>query len=143
MNPTQISELKAFIFSLSQLDAPLPENVQIKIKQIDIPSEIHKLHDIASNYPPLANMYKQVLGILDDKAEYRSKGMSAIPQYQPDKRNLDVNNDLVKIEKKLIEFEEKVDDNNLITICSQITQALNSVETAKFIIENSLLNLGS
>jgi len=49
----------------------------------------------------------------------------------------------VEIEKKLIEFEEKVDDNNLITICSQITQALNSVETAKFVIENSLLNLGS
>ncbi len=143
MNPTQISELKAFIFSLSRLDAPLPENIQIKIKQIDIPSEIHKLHEIAISYHPLANIYKQVLGILGNKAEYRSKGMLAIPQYQPDKINIDVNNDLVEIEKRLIEFEEKVDDNNLIIISSQITQALNSVETVKFLIENSFLNLGS
>jgi len=113
MNPTQTSELKAFVFSLSQLDASLPNDVQTKINQVNIPVDVDKLHDIAISYSPLASTYKKVLKLLDDMAEYRSKG--DIPQYNPDKRNSDIDNDLVKIEAELVDFGEIVNDNKKLT----------------------------
>jgi hypothetical protein len=137
MNPIQISELKAFIFSLSQLDEPLPSNIQTKINQVNIPLDIDNFYDIAVSYPPLSTIYKQVLDLLDKRAEYRSKGLSDIPQYQPEKRNTDIDNDLVEIDKKLIEFEEVVDDNNKLTkLAVKMTMALNSVEVVKSVILN-------
>ncbi len=53
IKPLEALELKAFILGLSQLDAPLPENVRIQVNQINIPVDIYKLYDIAQSYPPL------------------------------------------------------------------------------------------
>jgi hypothetical protein len=51
----------------------------------------------------------------------------------------EIDNDAVEIEKKLFEFEEKVDNNKLTNIGQEITQALNSVEAARVIIQNLFL----
>lgn len=131
MTPTEIAELQAFVCSLSQLEASLPEDVQTKINQVNIPTHVSQLHDIAMSYQPLANIYQQVLGLLYNQAEYRSKGVDAVPQYQPDSKNTEVDNVSVEVERKLVEFKEKVDQKQLTQIAVTMTMALDSVKAVK------------
>jgi hypothetical protein len=140
MNPTQVSEVKAFLFALYQLDSPLPESVQSEINQINIniSYDINKLCSIASSYPPLKQLYEQVLDFLDTKAETRSKGIDDIPEYKPESFNTEIENVSSEIEPALVEFDKKVDNNKLIKIMAQVTQALNPVKTAKDVIQKIL-----
>ncbi len=140
MNPTQVSEVKAFLFALYQLDSPLPESVQSEINQINIniSTDINKLYGIASSYPPLAKLYEQVIDFFDTRAEIRNKGIDDIPEYKPDLFNTETENVSSEIEPKLVEFDQKVDNNRLTKIMAQVTQALNSVKTAKDVIKTIL-----
>lgn len=131
MKPTQISELRAFVFSLDQLEESLPEDVQTKINQVNISIDVDQLDDIAMSYQPLANIYQQVLGLLHNQAEYRSKGVDDIPQNQPEARNAEVDNVSVEVERKLVEFEEKVDNKQLTKIAVTMTMAKDSVKAVK------------
>lgn len=131
MTPTQISELKALVFSLSQIDLSLPEDVQTKLNQVKIPTDVDQLHNIAMSYPPLANIYQQVLGLLHNQAEYRSKGVDDVPQYQPESKSTEVDNVSVEVETKLVEFEKKVDNKQLTKIAVTMTMALDSVKAVK------------
>jgi hypothetical protein len=138
--PTQVSEVKAFLFALYQLDSPLPESVQGEINQINIniSYDIDKLYNIANSHPPLAKLYEQVLDILDTRAEVRSKGIDDIPEYKPEPFNTEIENVSRAIELALVEFDQKVDNNKLIQIMAQLTKALNSVKTAKDVIQTIL-----
>lgn len=141
MKPTQVSEVKAFLFALYQLDdSPLPESVQSEINQIDIniSTDINKLYSIASSHPPLAEFYEQVLDVLDTRAETRNKGVDEIPEYKPEQSNTETENFSSVIEPTLLEFEQKVDNNKLTKIMAQVTQALDPVKTAKDIIQTIL-----
>ncbi|BAY49355.1 hypothetical protein SAMD00079811_69840 [Scytonema sp. HK-05] len=150
MNPIEASDLKAFVLALYQLNAPLPDEVQTQVNQINIPADIGKLYEIAMSYPPLAKSYNQVQKLLDGMAEYRSKGVDVLPQPEPEQRNTEIDNSTVEIipelvefenkvdKAKLVEFENKVDSNKLTEIARQITQALNSVSSAKDVIQTIL-----
>ncbi|MDF5727799.1 MAG: hypothetical protein PUP92_07110 [Rhizonema sp. PD38] len=109
--------------------------MQILVNQTDIPADIGKLYDIAISYPPLAESYKQVQELLDGMAEYRSKGVDTIPQFEPEKRNTEIENVSVEIKPALVEFEKKIDHNKLTEFARQITKARNSVQSAKDIIK--------
>ena len=135
MNPIEASELKTFIFALYQLKTPIPDEVQKLVNQTDVPADIGKLYDIAISYPPLAESYKQVQELLDGMAEYRSKGVDTIPQFEPEERNTEIENVSVEIVPALVEFEKKIDHNKLTEIARQITKARNSVQSAKEIIQ--------
>lgn len=142
MKPTQVSEVKAFLFALYQLqlDSPLPESVQSQINQINIniSTDIDKLCSIASSYSPLAEFYEQVLDVLDTRAETRNKGVDEIPEYEPEPFNTETENGSSEIEPTLLEFEQKVDNNKLTKIMAQVTQALDPVKTAKDVIKKIL-----
>lgn len=142
MKPTQVSEVKAFLFALYQLDSPLPESVQSEINQINIniSTDINKLDSIARSYSPLAKLYKPVLDFFDSRAETRNKGVDDIPEYKPEPFNTETENVSRAIEPKLVEFDQKVDNNRLTKIMAQVTQALNSVKTAKDVIKTILSN---
>lgn len=131
MKPTEIAELQAFVCSLSQLEASLPEDVQTKINQVNIPTHVSQLHDIAMSYQPLANIYQQVLGLLYNQAEYRIMAVDDVPQYQPEERSTEVDNVSVEVERRLVEFKEKVDQKQLTQIAVTMTMALDSVKAVK------------
>jgi hypothetical protein len=136
--PTQVSEVKAFLFALYKLDSPLPESVQSEINQINISTDIDKLYNIANSHPPLKELYEQVLDILDTRAEVRSKGIDEIPEYKPEPFNTETENVSRAIEPALVEFDQKVDNNKLIKIMAQVTKALDSAKTAKNVIQTIL-----
>jgi hypothetical protein len=135
MQPIEASELKAFILALSQLDAPLPDHVQAKVNTITIPGDISKLYAIATSYPPLATAYDQVWEHLDAIAKVRSKGLGSTPEYSPEPLNTEIDNSSIKVEAALVKLDQKVDHNKLAVLSSQILQALNSVKTAKDVIQ--------
>ncbi|MDZ7956911.1 MAG: hypothetical protein RMY34_03220 [Aulosira sp. DedQUE10] len=138
MQPLEASELKAFILALSQLDAPLPDNVQAKVNTITIPGDISKLNAIATTYPPLATAYDRVWEHLDAIAKVRSKGVDSTPEYVPQSLNTEIDNSSRDVEAALVKLEQKVDHNKLAALSSQIFQALNSVKTAKDVIQTLL-----
>jgi hypothetical protein len=135
MQPIEASELKAFILGLYQLDAPLPDDIQARLKTINIPRDIGKLDAIANSYPPLAKSYKQVGDALNAIAQTRSKGIDSIPESLPNPLNTEIDNSSREVEQALVEFDQKVDHNKLTEISHQIVQALNPVETARDIIQ--------
>ncbi len=138
MQPIEVSELKAFILALYDLDAPLPDTVQAQINTINIPDDIGKLDAIANSYPPLATSYKQVRKSLDAIAAIRSKGIDSLPQPLGDSQGTEIDNSSRKVKDALIVFDQKVDSNQLADISPQIFQALNSVKTARDIIQTIL-----
>lgn len=138
MQPIEVSELKAFILALSQLDAPLPNDVQAKVNTIKIPGDISKLYAIATSYPPLATAYNQVWDNLDAIAKVRSKGIDSIPEYVPEPLNTEIDNSSIEVAAALVQLDKKVDRNKLAILSNQIFQALNSVKTAKDVISTIL-----
>ncbi len=138
MQPIQASDLKAFLLALSQLDAPLPDDVQAEVNTITIPEDIRKLDAIASSYPPLATAYNQVWDNLDAIAKVRSKGVDSIPEYSPESLNTEIDNSSINVEAALAKLDQKADDNTLAKLSSEIFQALNSVKTAKEVIQTFL-----
>ncbi|GET41475.1 hypothetical protein [Microseira wollei] len=84
MKPTDISELRVFLFALYHLNAPLPDEIQQQINQINIPADVPRLYDIAMSYPPLATTYKQILKFSDEIAKFPTQVRDCVPQYQPE-----------------------------------------------------------
>lgn len=139
MKPTDISELRVFIFALSRLDTPLPDEIQKQINQTNIPSDVPRLYDIAMNYPPLASIYKPIQESLDEILEIRSKGIDCIPQPQPENLNAEIENVSADIKPYLVNFEQKVDANKLVELAKNIlTKATNSVAAAKNVLKDIL-----
>jgi hypothetical protein len=138
MQPLEASELKAFILALSQLNAPLPDNVQAKVHKIKIPGDIDKLNAIASSYPPLATAYDRIWDNLDAIAKVRSKGVDSTPEYVPPSLNTEIDNSSREVEAALVKLDQEVDHNKLAVLSQQILQAVNSVKTAKDVIQTLL-----
>lgn len=131
IKPLEALELKAFIFGLSQLDAPLPESVRMRVNQINIPVDINQLNDIAKSYPPLSASYSKILDCSDAIAKVRSKGLASIPKPEPEELNTEIDNSATEIVQELVEFEDKFDNNKLIEIARKILKAINPVQAAK------------
>ncbi len=138
MQPIEVSFLKAFILALYHLDAPLPDAVQAQINTINIPDDIRELDAIAKKHTPLATSYEQVWKSLNAIASIRSKGIDSLPQPLPNSLDTEIDNSSRKVEDALIVFDQKVDSNQLADISRQIFQALNSVKTARDIIQTIL-----
>jgi len=140
MKPTDISELRVFLFSLYHLKTPLPDEIQQQIDQINIPADVPRLYDIAMSYPPLASIYNQIQEFSDNIAEIRSKGVDCVPQPQPEPQNTEIENISAEIVPDLAKFEQQVDRNKLIEVAKRIlTKATDSVAAAKDILRDILL----
>jgi hypothetical protein len=78
MNPTDTITLTAFLAALTQLDSPLPPEVQTQLKNVasvdDITANIGQLNAIAQNYPDLDEHYQNAREILQLPVSERSKG---------------------------------------------------------------------
>ncbi|ABA23113.1 hypothetical protein Ava_3506 [Trichormus variabilis ATCC 29413] len=140
MKPLEVSELKAFIFALYQLDSPLPSHIQAQLQTINIPGDIEQLYAIAISHPPLKAAYDQIYDNIDAIAQLRSKGVESLPQYKPDSTNTEIDNASREIEEQLVKFDRKVDQNKLAVIAQQVFQALNPIKTAKEVI-NTIFSL--
>lgn len=84
MTPNEIITLTAFLTALTKLDTSLPENIQIQLKDIstDITTNsnnITKLDQIAENYPPLYQIYRQERITIFKTTGERSKGLEPEP----------------------------------------------------------------
>ncbi|MGI8500777.1 MAG: hypothetical protein ACR2LR_06515 [Hassallia sp.] len=125
MQPLEASELKAFLFALYQLDAPLPDAVQAQVNNINIPADIDKLYNIAMSYPPLKTSYEQVHQSLDANSKIRSKGpLGAKINHAAEQQSTEINNILVAI-------DEQVEDEKLTEISQPIIKAADSVSQSK------------
>lgn len=78
MNPTDTITLTAFLAALTQLDSPLPPEVQTQLKNVasvdDLTANIGQLNAIAENYPDLDKHYQNAREILQLPVSERSKG---------------------------------------------------------------------
>lgn len=133
MTPLETFTLKAFLVALSQLDAPLPAEVQTQVKQIRIPEDIDKLDAIARDYPPLAESYNKVRKALRAIAKEHNKGNDFLPDPEPEESNIEIDNSTREIGEPLLEFDKQVDDK-LTEIARKIIKAPNPVQSAKDII---------
>jgi hypothetical protein len=125
MQPLEASELKAFLFALYQLDAPLPDAVQGEVNKINIPADIDKLYDIAMSYPPLATYYEQVHESLNANTKIRSRGpLPAKINHAAEQQSTEINNIIVAI-------DEQLEDEKLTEISQPIFKAADSVSQAK------------
>ncbi len=130
MQPLEAFNLKAFVFALSYLDAPLPDDVQTQVNQVKIPDDIGQLDAIARNYPPLAEHYQAVRQNLAQKTQIRSKGPLPAPINQTaEQQNTEINNILVAI-------DEQMDEQQLTEIATKTLQSANSVDTLAILIRS-------
>ncbi len=130
MQPLEAFNLKAFVFALSYLDAPLPDDVQTQVNQVKIPDDIGQLDAIARNYPPLAEHYQAVRQELAQKTTIRSKGPLPAPINQTaEQQNTEINNILVAI-------DEQMDEQQLTEIATKTLQSANSVDTLAILIRS-------
>lgn len=77
MNPTDTITLTAFLVALTQLDSPLPDEVQTQLNNLDtdnLASNIGKLNAIAETYPELDEHYQNAREILQQAVGDRNKG---------------------------------------------------------------------
>jgi len=85
MNPTDTITLTAFLAALTQLDSPLPPEVQTQLKKFgsvdDITANIGQLNAIAENYPDLDEHYQNAREILQLSVSECSKG--PLPKINP------------------------------------------------------------
>ena len=130
MQPLEAYNLKAFVFALSYLDAPLADDVQTQVNQVKIPDDIGKLDAIARNYPPLAQHYQAVRQDLAQKTQIRSKGpLPAEINQAAEQQSTEINNILVAI-------DEQIDEEELTQIATQTLQSPDSVSTLKILIRS-------
>ncbi|MEH1968610.1 hypothetical protein [Nostoc sp.] len=83
MKPNNIITLTAFLTALTQLDEPLPDNIQTQLNDISKalianPDNIGNLDAIAESYPPLDKVYQIELTRIEKTAE-RTKGLPPLP----------------------------------------------------------------
>ncbi|MBL1203581.1 MAG: hypothetical protein FWK04_32060 [Nostoc sp. GBBB01] len=83
MKPNDIITLTAFLSALTQLDEPLPNNIQVQLNEIskaliDNPDNIGNLDAIAESYPFLDKIYQTELAKLENIGE-RNKGLPPLP----------------------------------------------------------------
>jgi len=83
MKDNDIIILTAFLTALSQLDTPLPSNIQSQLNNIDKalelnPSNIGGLDLIAENYPDLDQIYQQEVLKIRSLIGERNKGGNEI-----------------------------------------------------------------
>lgn len=76
MNPTDTITLTAFLAALTQLDSPLPDEIQTQLKNFaeDTTPNFGKLNAIAKKYPELNEHYQNAREILQLPISERSKG---------------------------------------------------------------------
>ncbi|NEO99285.1 MAG: hypothetical protein F6K58_11495 [Symploca sp. SIO2E9] len=84
MQPSDIITLRAFLAALSQLDEPLPPDIQTRLNEIAQaltmdPSNLVNLDVIAQSYQPLDTVYQQELTALKTEARERNKGSKPPP----------------------------------------------------------------
>ncbi|MDZ8240227.1 MAG: hypothetical protein RMZ69_24285 [Nostoc sp. ChiQUE01a] len=114
MNPNNIITLTAFLSALTQLDEPLPENIQTQLNEISKaltidPDCIGNLDAIAESYPPLDKVYQIELAKIEKTGE-RTKGLPPLPLPTEPTRELTnaaintfSNNNSVSAAKKAVE----------------------------------------
>ena len=135
MQPLEASELKAFLFALYKLDAPLPDVVKAQVNNINIPADIDKLYNIAMSYPTLATYYQQVHESLDANSKTRSKGpLPAKIDHGAEQQSTEINNILVVI-------DEQLENEKLTEISQPIFKAADSVSKAKEVWTNIIRSL--
>lgn len=83
MKPNSIITLTAFLSALTQLDEPLPDDIQTQLKDISKalitnPDNIGNLDAIAQSYPLLDKVYQTELAKLENIGE-RTKGLPPLP----------------------------------------------------------------
>ncbi|MEH2110337.1 hypothetical protein [Nostoc sp.] len=83
MKPNNIITLTAFLTALTQLDEPLPDNIQTQLNDISKaliadPDNIGKIDAIAESYPPLNKVYQTELARIEKTGE-RTKGLPPLP----------------------------------------------------------------
>ncbi|MDZ8188166.1 MAG: hypothetical protein RMX96_25345 [Nostoc sp. ChiSLP02] len=83
MKPNNIITLTAFLSALTQLDEPLPKDIQTQLNDIgkvlrDNPDNIGNLDAIAESYPPLDKLYQRELTKIEKTGE-RTKGLPPLP----------------------------------------------------------------
>ncbi|MGF1935119.1 MAG: hypothetical protein RM347_012050 [Nostoc sp. ChiQUE02] len=83
MKPNNIITLTAFLTALTQLDEPLPDNIQTQLNDISKalianPDNIGNLDAIAESYPPLDKVYQIELTRIEKTGE-RTKGLPPLP----------------------------------------------------------------
>jgi len=96
MQPTDSITLIAFFAALTQLDSPLPPEVQTQLKNFasaeDITLNIVQLNAIAENYPDLNVHYQKVRDILQLPISERSKGPLPNPNHLKEREMTEIIN---------------------------------------------------
>lgn len=136
MQPLEAYTLKAFLAALLQLDSPLPDNLQAQVNQIRIPADVGKLHALAVSYSPLDSFYKAARETLWSVAKERGKGF--IPEHEPERFNTETEN-IVKqssFKEMVVELDEKIDDEKLAEIATEIFAAHSSVQKAAELLKH-------
>ncbi|MBG1269279.1 hypothetical protein [Nostoc sp. WHI] len=124
MKPNNIITLTAFLTALTQLDEPLPNNIQTQLNDISKAliidqNNIGNLDAIAASYLPLDKVYQTELATIDKNVGERTKGLKPLPlPTEPTREltnaaiNVFSNNNSVSAAKKAVEpnFLERVRD---------------------------------
>ncbi|CAD5984803.1 hypothetical protein [Planktothrix agardhii] len=84
MKPNDIITLIAFLTALSQLDEPLPANIQAELNEIGKalaadPTNLGNLDVIAESYEPLDTVYQEELATLESQVGERNKALPPLP----------------------------------------------------------------
>lgn len=84
MQPNDIITLKAFLAALTQMEQPLPADIQTQLNEIGKilatnPTSLENLDTLAKSYNPLKSVYLQERIALREAAGERSKGLPPPP----------------------------------------------------------------
>lgn len=84
MTPNDLITLKAFLTALTQMNEPLPRDIQTQLNQIGKilevePTNISNLDSLARSYQPLKQVYQKERITLMEAAGERSKGLPPLP----------------------------------------------------------------
>lgn len=95
MTPLQVNSFLAFLTALTQLDKPLPANIQAQVNEIGKtlaidPTQLVNLDIIAEEYEPLDIIYQKERTDLNDAAAQRTKGYP--PEPLPTQPNAEITN---------------------------------------------------
>lgn len=140
MNDQQANIFKAFIAALTQLNDPLPPQVQQQLKTIAQTGEISRLSGVAKQHKPLEIAYKQARNWLVEHSNQQRKGLDFLPDATWEKENPDnteIDNasgdisDLPSLPDVLQTIKEQFDKETLETNISRLLDTEDSVQSAK------------
>ena len=84
MMPADILTEKAFLVSLCQLDAPLPETLRSQLRNLDLSQDASALHDFARREPSLKSAYDEARQLLSAASRTAETGKNSAPRENKD-----------------------------------------------------------